>query len=207
MDALLAELRPIRRSLLVLTTLFFVILVVEVDLGHVPSLKSHAMSLALLPVAWLPLSLFALIVVQVRPSHLAVAAGEAAMVIAAVIGLAGALTHLFASGVALDRTDRVFSATVWGGPVSPNWPVAIAIAAILGFIGCYGAGGDDASLRRDPARAICWAAFALIAAGIALSVTPAMLAQSAACLVLAALLLLATLLALLAESALERRPS
>jgi len=207
MEPILDDLRRMRRPLLVLTTLFFVILLVEIDLGHRPSLAQHEISLALLPVAWLPLSLLALMALQIKPSRLTVAAAQAAMVIAAVIGMAGSLAHILASGVALDRPDRVFSAAVWGGPVSPNWPIAIAVAAVLGFIGSFGASDDDAVLRRDPSGAICGLAFALIVAGIALSATPATLAPSAACLVLAALLLLAALLSLLMAAALERRAS
>jgi len=207
MEPILDDLRRMRRPLLVLTTLFFVILLVEIDLGHRPSLARHEISLALLPVAWLPLSLLALMALQVKPSRLSAAAAQAAMVIAAIIGLTGSLVHILAAGVALDRPDRVFSAAVWGGPVSPNWPIAITVAAVLGFIGSFGAGGGEAVLRRDPSGAICGIAFALLVAGIALSALPVALTPSAVCLVLAALLLLAALLSLLTVAALERRPS
>jgi len=207
MEAILDDLRRMRRPLLVLATLLFVIVLLEVDLGHQPALAQRELSLALLPVLWLPLSLLSLMAVQMKPSRVTAAACQAATAIAAVIGLAGAVAHAVVSGVTLSQPDRIFSLAVWGGPVCPNWPIAITLAAVLGFIGAFGAGDGVPLLRSDPAGMICGVAFALIVAGIGLSATPATLAESAAGLVFAALLLLAALLALLTAAALERRPT
>ncbi|MDE2228606.1 MAG: hypothetical protein KGL11_06150 [Alphaproteobacteria bacterium] len=207
MEAIFDDLRRMRRPLLVLATLLFVIVLLEVDLGHRPALAQRELSLALLPVVWLPLSLLALMAVQMKPSRAIAAACQAAMAIAAVIGLAGAVAHAVVSGVTLDQPDRVFSLAVWGGPACPNWPIAITLAAVLGFIGAFGAGDGVPLLPNDPTGMICSVAFALIVAGIGLSATPATLAESAAGLVFAALLLLVALLALLTAAALERRPT
>jgi hypothetical protein len=199
--------RTVRRPLLLLTTLFFTILLLEVDLGHEPALAGHASGLAFLPVVWLAVSLLLLIALQLKPSPLAGLAVEVAMGIAAVVGVVGSVAHLVASGVALDRLDLMFSPTVWAGPACPNWPIAITVASIIGFAAAYGVDEHEAHQSAGAAGKSAWFAFALIVAGIGLSMIPGMGAASASCFVLASLLLFAIVLGLVASTTLERRSS
>ena len=77
MEPYLTELRGVRRALLTLAILFFVIMLLEVDLGHRPALASGEAWLALVPVVWLPIALVALMAVQIAPSHVHDAGGAA----------------------------------------------------------------------------------------------------------------------------------
>ena len=206
----LADLRALRRALLILAILFFTIMLLEVDLGHRPALAGPESSfawLALVPVVWLPITLFALMAVQIKPSLLTVIAALAITAIAAGVGMVGSGLHMMAAGVDFTHLGRVFSSTVWGGRVSPNWPVAITVAAVLGFIAAFNAHRDNDTLSYDLAGLVSVLAFLLIVAGIILAVVPALVMASAVCLVTAALLLLAALVALLAGSGLERSVS
>ena len=104
---------------------------------------------------------------------------------------------MMAAGVDFDHLSRLFSSAVWGGRVSPNWPVAITLASVLGFIAALGAqrGGD--SLARGSVGATAALAYILIVVGIAFSAWPALVTVSATSLLLAALLLVAALIAML----------
>jgi hypothetical protein len=198
------ELRGVRRALLILAILFFTIMLLEVDLGHRPALARGEAWLVLVPVIWLPISLLALIAVQIAPSAFTMIAALFVMAVAAVVGIAGSGLHMMAAGVDLDHLSRLFSSAVWGGPVSPNWPVAIAVAAVLGFIGALGAARDGQILRRDISGLVAGAADILILIGIAFAASPWAVMVSATSLVIAALLLLAALIAMLADSAMQR---
>lgn len=207
MGAMAAQLRAARRPLMLVVTLFFVICLVEVDIGHQPSLDAHRLNLSLLPILWLALSLLALIALQVWPSSLSAAAAQVAMVISVLVGLTGVFAHLAASGVSLGDPGRALSVSVLGGPQSPNWPVAIVVSGLVGFVGALGAGDDARILPRDASSLIAGCAFILIVAGIVLNTMPSTLAAASACLVGSALLLLAALLGSLATSLWERKAS
>ena len=64
---LLLQLRRVRGVLLTLAILFFIVMLVEVDLGHSAALLRHDSWLALVPVVWLPVSLLVLMAVQAAP--------------------------------------------------------------------------------------------------------------------------------------------
>ena len=204
MERFLAELRVIRPPLLTLAVLFFVIMLVEIDLGHRPALARGDAWLALVPVVWLPVSLIALIAVQWAPSTATMLAALAVMAVSAAVGMVGSGLHMMAAGVDLTHLSRIFSSAVWGGPVSPNWPVAITVAAVLGFIAALGAAGERPAQSDDALGAVTVVADVLIAIGIALSPWPDLVAFSAASLVGAALLLLAALVGMLARARFER---
>jgi hypothetical protein len=207
MRALTDRLRAVRQPLLLLTTMFFTILLLEVDLGHQPAIAEHAPSLAFLPIVWLSVSLLLLIALQLSLSVLAGVAVEVAMGIAAVVGIIGSVAHLAASGVTLDRLDLLFSPTVWAGPACPNWPIAIAVAAVLGFVAAFGIDEEEGRQAASAVDKSASIAFVLIIAGIVLSVTPGTSAASADCFALASLLLCALMLGLLVATTLVRRSS
>jgi len=207
MGALLAELHGIRQALLTLAILFFCIMLLEVDLGHAPALAGNEAWLAVIPVVWLPVTLAALMAVQVRPAPATAFVALAVTAVAAVIGAAGSGLHMMAAGVDFGHLARVFSSAVWGGPVSPNWPVAIAVAAVLGFAGAAGAltaEPGEPGLPRGLAGAASAIAYLLILAAIVCAAAPRLAMVSSACLAAAALLLLAVLIAMLAGAALQR---
>ena len=207
LGAVLASLRGMRRALLTLSILFFTIMLLEVDLGHQPAMAEHDAWLALIPVVWLPLSLLALIVVQVAPTALTAILAQAVMAVAAAVGMLGSGLHMMASGVSLENLSRAFSSAVWGGPASPNWPVAITLAAVLGLVAAFGANRDGETLGHDIGGVTAGAAFILIVVGIGFTIMPATVMVSATCLALAALLLLAALISMLANVATERSAS
>ena len=201
--SVLGELRGKRSALLTLSILFFTIMLLEVDLGHRPALAAQEAWLALIPVVWLPISLLALITVQLMPTTLTAIAAQIVMVVAAAIGMIGSGLHMMVSGVSLENLSRIFSSAVWGGPASPNWPVAIAVAAVLGLVASFGANHDGETLRHDvgvPAGV----AYVLIIVSIGLSAIPSAVMVSASCLVVAALLLLAALVGMLTNAAIQR---
>ena len=203
----LAELRGMRRALLTLSTLFFVIMLLEVDLGHRPALAGGESWLALVPVVWLPFGLLALMAVQIAPSTFTMFAALLIMAVAAAIGMIGSGLHMMAAGVDFGHLTRLFSSAVWGGPVSPNWPVAITLASVLGFIAAIGADRDGETLPRDAGGAMTGVAFVLIVIGIVIAAFPMLVMVSAVSLITAALLLLAALIAVLAGAATERSVS
>jgi hypothetical protein len=203
----LADLRGLRRTLLTLAILFFTIMLLEVDLGHRPALARQDSWLALVPVVWLPISLVILMTVQIVPSFATALIAMAVMAITAAVGMAGSGLHMMAAGVDLGHLSRVFSSAVWGGHESPNWPVAITLAAVLGFIASIGSQRSDDGLPCDIAGMMSALAYALIVAGIAFSALPSLVMISAACLLSAALLLLAVLIAMLTSAAIERSAS
>lgn len=200
----LTDLRGLRRALLTLAILFFTIMLLEVDLGHRPALARQDSWLALVPVVWLPVSLVTLMTVQIAPSFATALIAMAVMAFTAAVGMAGSGLHMMAAGVDLEHLSRVFSSAVWGGHESPNWPVAITLAAVLGFIASIGAQRGDDGLPCDFAGMMSALAYALIVAGIAFSALPSLVMISAACLLSAALLLLAVLIAMLTSAAMER---
>lgn len=110
----LTELRAIRRALMTLAILFFTVMLLEVDLGHAPALARHSL-LALVPVFWLPITLFALMAVQIKPSLLTMSVALLVTAIAAAVGMIGSGLHMQAAGVGLAHLSRVFSSSVWGG--------------------------------------------------------------------------------------------
>ena len=146
-----------------------------------------------------------LMAVQIKPSAFTAGVSMAVMAIAAVVGMVGSGLHMFAAGVSLDNLAAVFSSNVWGGHTSPNWPVAISLAAVLGFVASFGAGPDSDTWPRDLVTLITGAAFALIAIGIGFGVVPELVTVSATSLGVAALLLLAALIGMLANAAIERK--
>jgi hypothetical protein len=180
------------RGLAGITTLFFVILLIEVDLGHQLALQAHDRGLALLPIIWIPVALIALMWMQLHPSMLSRAFVQGSMAIAAVVGIVGFFAHLVASGVTLTNLPRLFDGQTWGGAACPNWPIAITVAAVLGLIAGFASAGETVDWLRG-------ASFAFVAAGIVLSLFPASLAVGSAALVAAALLLFASALADLAR--------
>jgi len=193
------QLRAIRRALLTLAILFFAIMLLEVDLGHAPALARHSW-LALIPVVWLPITLLGLIAVDVHPSPFTVIVALIVTVTAAVIGMTGSGLHMQAAGVDLEHLGRVFSSEVWGGRESPNWPVAITLAAVFGFAGALGASANRNSLPGATSAL----AYLLIVAGVLCAAAPGLMTIASACLAVAALLLLAALIATLAGMAMER---
>lgn len=204
MDTLFGELRGIRRALLTLALLFFVIMVLEVNLGHRPTLAGQESWLALVPVLWLPIGLLALMAVQIAPSLATALFAQAVMAIAVAVGIVGSGLHMMASGVDLEHLSRVFSANVWGGPACPNWPVAISLASALGFIAATGALRDRETLPYDIGGVAIRLAYVLIVAGCGFAALPSMVQVSAVCLVTAALLLLAALIGMLVTARMER---
>jgi hypothetical protein len=202
----LAQLRAIRRALMTLAMLFLTVMLLEVDLGHAPALARHSW-LALIPVFWLPITLLSLMAVEIKPSLATIAIACVATAIAAAVGMIGSGLHMQAAGVDLEHLDRVFASAVWGGRESPNWPVAITLAAVFGFAGTVGAYRSEESLPRDLAGAATALAYLLIVAGIVCAAIASLTMVSSACLAAAALLLLAVLVALLAGAALERSVS
>ena len=111
---------------------------------------------------------------------------------------------MMAAGVDFDHLSRLFSSAVWGGRVSPNWPVAITLASVLGFIAALGAHRDGASLPRGATGATTALAYILIVVGIAFAAWPALVTVSATSLLIAALLLVAALVAYWRAHGLER---
>lgn len=203
MWSLLAELGGIRRALLTVAMLFFVIILLEVDLGHRAAIERHEDWAALVPAVWVPISLFALMALQIAPSLLAAVLAAIAMAISAAVGMIGSGLHMMAAGVDLAHLSRAFSPAVWGGPVSPNWPVSITVASFLGFLAALGGGRDG--FPHGLVGVATAAAYVLVAIGIASATVPALLMVSATSLLLSALLLLAVLLGTVANAGLERR--
>jgi hypothetical protein len=203
-EALLGELRGVRRALLTLAVLFFVIMLLEVDLGHRPALAGQDSWSALVPVVWLPISLLALMAVQIAPFFGTALLAQAVMAVSAAVGMVGSGLHMTASGVDLEHLSRAFSADVWGGPASPNWPVAITVASVLGFVAVTGAQRDGERLACDVSGVAIGIAYILIVAGCGFAAVPALVLVSAVCLVVAALLLLGALVGLLLNARIER---
>jgi len=207
METWLAQLRQMRQPLLTLSILFFVIMLLEVDLGHRPVLASGHGWLALIPVVWLPFALLTLMAVLIAPSMITMLAALIATAAAAAVGMIGSGLHMTAAGVDFGHLSRLFSSAVWGGRVSPNWPVAITLASVLGFIASFGAHRDGATLAADAGGVTTLAACILIVVGIGCAAFPALVTVSATSLILAALLLVAALIAILTTTASEGKVS
>lgn len=203
-EDLLRQLRAARGVLLTLSILFFVIMLLEVDVGHRSALLRHDSWLALVPVVWLPVSLMVLMAVQVAPSRFTAYVAIAVMLVSAAVGMVGSSLHMIAAGVDLDHLNRVFSSSVWGGHQSPNWPIAITVASVLGLVAAIGAGRQPESLPRGALRAGSAIAFIIIVLGCALAAVPGLVTLSAASLAAAAFLLLAVLLGMLVNASTER---
>ena len=203
-EDLLEQLRRLRGVLLTLSILFFIVMLIEVDLGHHAAVTQRGSWLALIPVVWLPLSLIALMAVQAAPSKAASYIAIAVMAASAAVGMLGSGLHMMAAGVDFDHLNRAFSSSVWGGHQSPNWPVAITVASVLGLVAAIDAGRHPHTLPCGALGAATVVAFILIVAGCALAAIPGLLTASAASLTVAALLLLAVLLGQLATAMTER---
>ena len=189
--------------LLTLSILFFTIMLLEVDLGHRPALAAQEAWLALVPVVWLPISLLALMAVQVAPSTFTAIAGQIVMAVAAAVGMVGSGLHMMASGVDLRQPEPRCSRARSG---------AASIAQLAGRDHGRGRARLDRFVRRRPRPAETLprdavglspavAAFILIVVGIGFAAVPwPMVMVSATCLALAALLLLgASLIGMLAQ--------
>ena len=201
---LLGQLRRLRGVLLTLAVLFFIVMLIEVDLGHRAALLRQDSWLALIPVVWLPISLLVLIAVQVAPSKATSFIAMGVMAVSAAVGMIGSGLHMMAAGVDFDHLNRIFSSSVWGGHESPNWPVAITVASVLGLVAAIDAGRNRQTLPSGALGAAAVIAYILIVLGCALAAVPDLVTLSAASLTLAALLLLAVLLGLLANAMTER---
>ena len=188
-----------RRQLLMLTTFYFSILYLESEVSHMPLLSAGWWNLALVPVVWLAVSLLALMAVVVWPSAVTSRLLLVAMVVAAVMGIVGVFPHLAANGIARNKPGSLFSAAAFQGEPGPQWPLAITIGAVLGFIGGYGITGA-ADIGR-PVRWFTRVAFLLLIVGIALSSSLTTLGWGATAVVAAALLLLAITLVHITEMA------
>lgn len=201
---LLGQLRAMRGALLTLAILFFIVMLIEVDLGHRAALLRHDSWLALVPVVWLPLSLVALMAVQAAPSKATSYIAIVVMAVSAAVGMLGSGLHMMAAGVDFNHLNRVFSSSVWGGHQSPNWPVAITLASVLGLIAAIEAGRDRATLPPGALGIAAVIAFILVLLGCVLAAVPSLVTISAASLAVAALLLLAVLIGRLAQASTER---
>jgi hypothetical protein len=201
---LLAQLRALRGALLTLAILFFIVMLLEVDVGHHPVLLRHDSWLALVPVVWLPVSLLTLMAVQVSPSKFTAYVAMAVMLVSAAVGMVGSGLHMMAGGVDFSHLHRIFSSAVWGGHQSPNWPIAITVASVLGFVAAIDAGRDRPGLPKGALGVASVIAFILIVLGCALAALPDLVTLSAVSLAVAALLLLAVLLGALAKAMTER---
>jgi hypothetical protein len=203
-EDLRGQLRALRGVLLTLAILFFVVMLIEVDLGHRAALLKQDSWLALVPVVWLPVSLIALMAVQVAPSKATSFAAIAVMAVSAALGMIGSGLHIMAAGVDFQHLNRIFSSMVWGGHQSPNWPIAITVASVLGLVAAIDAGHDRQTLPHGALGVVSVIAFILIVLGCALAAIPDLVTLSAASLAAVALLLLAVLVALLANALNER---
>jgi hypothetical protein len=203
-EDLLEQLRALRGVLLTLAILFFIVMLIEVDLGHYAALSRGHAWLALIPVVWLPVSLIALMAVQAAPSTITSLIAIAVMAVSAAVGMLGSGLHMMAAGVDFDHLNRIFSSSVWGGHQSPNWPVAITVASVLGLVAAVDAGRHPHTLPHGALGVVTSAAFILIVLGCALAAVPGLVTVSAASLAVAALLLLAVLLGRLATAMTER---
>ena len=169
----------LRQYLLMLTTLFFAVLYLEVVLGHQGALSQHRADAAVFPIVIVPLGLLAVVWAQVRLSMSSEAALEAAMGLAVLVGLIGFVVHLQVSGVGWDHPSRLFAANTWRGPACPNWPLAISFAGALGAFAGYGMSQDTgyaAAVRAAAplSRAVLWTACALLAGAVPLVFVPAL---------------------------------
>lgn len=179
-----------RRQLLLLTTLYFAILFLESEVGHIPILSAGIWNLALLPVVWLAVSLLTLMAVLLWPSVGTSGLLQIAMVGAGIIGIVGVFPHFAAIGVTWGHLGALADGSFLHGEPGPQWPLAITIGGVLGLIGGYGV-ADDVAFARESVGWLKYVAFALLLAGIALSDYLATLGWGSIIVVAAALLLFA----------------
>ena len=128
--------------------------------------------------------------VQVAPSTATSFIAMGVMAVSAAVGMIGSGLHMMAAGVDFDHLNRIFSSSVWGGHESPNWPVAITVASVLGLVAAIDAGRYPHTLPHGALGVATVIAFILIVVGCALAAVPDMVTLSAASLAIAALLLL-----------------
>ncbi len=169
--------RP-RRQLLLLTTLFFTILFLEVFLGHQPSFRAGGLSFALLPVVLTPLALAALAWAQLFPGRGAESALEAAMMVMVLLGGAGFVFHLQAHGVGWSHPGRLFRADTWAADPAPTVPLSFSLAGLVGALAGWRLRDDPGCMRAGLAvpGILLWPvrlALAALFGGLALSVIPA----------------------------------
>jgi hypothetical protein len=193
-----------RRQLLMLTTLYFAILFLEVEVNHIPLLLAGWRTLAILPVVWMGVALLALMAALLWPSATTMRLLQVAMVIAAVIGVIGVFPHLAANGVTWGQYGALLSGAVFHGQPGPQWPLAITIGGALGLIGAYGL-PDDQEFKRARVAWPVYVAFLVLLAGIVLSYSFSTLGWGATAIVVAALVLLAITLVDIASVTAGRR--
>ena len=181
---------PARRQLLLLTTLYFSILFLESEVGHMPLLAAGWQNLALLPVVWLAVSLLSLMALLMWPSKTTSVLAQSAMIVAGVVGVIGIFPHFAANGVTWNHLSALANGSFFHGEPGPQWPLAITIGGVLGFIGGYGV-ADDREFRREPSGRLKPLAFSLLVCGIVLSDVLATLGWGSMLVVVAALFLLA----------------
>lgn len=161
---------PARHLLLMVTTLYFAILFLESAVGHIPVVAANWRNLALLPAVWMPISLLALMAALVKASPATELFLRVAMLVAGVIGFVGVSPHLVANGVTWARPAGLLNGSVLHGEPGPTWPLAIAIGAVLGFVGGYGLAADrDFTRTSGPSSRLRAAAFVLLLVAIVLS--------------------------------------
>jgi len=181
---------PARHLLLMVTTLYFAILFLESAVGHIPVVASNWRNLALLPAVWMPVSLLALMAALVRASRATERFLQVAMVVAGVIGFVGVSPHLVANGVTWARPTGLLNGSVFHGEPGPTWPLAIALGAVLGFVGSCGLATDREFTRTSGLSTLLRAAaFALLLVAILLSRSVTTLGWCGAVIVVAAALL------------------
>lgn len=179
-----------RRQLLLLTTLYFSILFLESEVGHMPLLAGGWQSLALIPVVWLAVSLLSLMALLLWPSGATGRLAQIVMVVAGIVGIIGVFPHFAANGVTWSHLSALANGSFFHGEPGPQWPLAITIGGVLGFIGAYGV-ADDTEFQRETSGWLKPLAFLLLLCGIALSDVLATLGWGAMLVVVAALFLLA----------------
>jgi len=158
--------------MLLVVTLLTAILLHEVDVGHYPIIAAHGVSGALLPVVFLPLTLLALIAVQIWPNRSIEMAVLIFSLFNLAIGAIGFLFHVNANGVTFDHLDKLFTFSLWNSSIGPDWPLSISFAGLFACIAAFGAASDDGFLRSAPSGLSRWSrdiAFLGIAIAIVLT--------------------------------------
>lgn len=172
-----------------LTTVYFAILFLESDVSHMPVLSAGPWSLALLPVVWLGISVLALVAMLLRPSAVTSRLLQVAMIVAAAIGVIGVFPHLSADGIGWNKLGAFFTGAAFHAEPGPQWPLAITIGAVLGFIGASGI-AENAEFMPVSVGWPTKIAFLLLVIGILLSYALTTLGWGSTAIVAGAVLLL-----------------
>ena len=155
-----------------------------------PLLAGGWQNLALIPVVWLAVTLLALMALLMWPSGTTSALVKAATIVAGVVGIVGVFPHFAANGVTWNHLSALSNGSFLHGEPGPQWPLAITIGGVLGFIGAYGV-ADDQEFRSERSGWLRPLAFLLLVCGIALSDVLITLGWGSMLVVIAALFLLA----------------